>query len=767
MRKKYYIIFSLLLLTLFISNSRAGYITKARPSLDLAQGWTVESIEVRGSQRVEPGTVRSYLLVREGDSYDRRRVDRSLKSLYSTGLFADISIRQEGNKLIITVVENPIINRISFEGNLGIEDSDLKSEISLRPRIVYTRSKVQSDVKRILSIYRQNGRFAASVEPKVIQLEQNRVDLVFEISEGDETAIRSIKFVGNKEFSDGRLREVVSTKETTIWNPFSTSDVYDPDRLNYDRELLRRFYMTNGYTDFRIHSAVAELSPDNSEFFITFAVDEGIRYRFGKIDIEARLADLKKEDLLGIQKFETGDWYDANAVEESINSLTEQVGELGYAFVDIRPKIKREREKKLINIVFEINEGPRVFLERIDIEGNVRTLDKVIRREFRLVEGDAFNSSKLRRSRQRIQNLGFFEDVKVEKIPGSSPDKAVVKVNVEEMSTGQISLGAGYSSASGPLGDFSIQESNFLGRGQFVKVGLTIAAKKSEVEFSFTEPFFMEREVMAGFDVFHLREDHQSSSSHDSQRTGLGLRTSYHLTEDLTQGWKYLVQLDKVEDVADNASKLIKDQSGKNTLSQISHILRYDKRNQKFTPTDGYFVGLTTDLAGIGGKTRHLRNTLLATKYFPLDDKITLSVRGKVGYIVGLGKDVLLNERYYVGGESIRGFATSGIGPRDKITGDSLGGEWKYSGSTQLDFPLGLPEEFGINGRTFIDLGSAGSISPSASYVEDDAMMRIAAGAGVTWISPFGPVGLDLGFPLVEGDYDEVEHVRVNFGTRF
>ena len=738
-----------------------------QPVVNLAQSQIIDKIQVVGVQRVEAGTVRSYMIIKEGDTFDRQRVDRSLKSLFSTGLFADVSIKREGPNLTVTVVENPIINRISFEGNRKFDESELKSEISLRPRIVYTRSKIQSDVKRLLSIYRQNGRFAATIEPKVIQLKQNRVDLVFEISEGDDTNIQTIKFVGNKEFSDGRLREIVSTKETSIWKIFSSDDVYDPDRLNYDRELLRRFYLTNGYADFRIESAIAELSSDRSEFFITFTVNEGIRYKFGKIDINARLSNLKKEDLRGIEKYEQGDWYDAQAVEKSIGGLTEQVGELGYAFVDIQPRVNRDREKKVINITFEILEGPRVFVERIDIEGNVRTLDKVIRREFRLVEGDAFNSSNIRRSRKRIQNLGFFEDVKLEQVPGSAPDKAVVKLEVEEKSTGEISFGAGFSSVAGPLGEFNITETNFLGRGQYVKVGLTIAAKKSEIDFSFTEPFFLDREIRAGFDLFHTREDHQTSSSFDSKKTGGRLRSSYLLTEDLTQGWVYTLKSEKVEDVSSTASQLIRDQSGKKTLSQIGHYLTIDRRDSRFNPTEGYYGQFATDIAGLGGSTKHVRNVVKGMKYYPIADKITFSLKGSVGYVVGLGDDVILSERFNVGGESIRGFATAGIGPRDKTTYDALGGEWMYTSSAQVEFPLGLPEDYDIKGRLFTDLGSLSQISPSSSVVTDDKTLRISAGTGITWVSPFGPIGLDLGFPLVKGDIDQVEHIRMNFGTRF
>ena len=537
-------------------------------SLELAQNvGTIQDIIVEGTQRIEPDTVKSYLLIQEGDSFDPARIDRSLKSLFATGLFADVTLRRQGDTLVVNVVENPVINRIAFEGNVKLETSELETEVSFRPRVIYTRTKVQNDVKRILNIYRRSGRFAATVEPKVIQLPQNRVDLVFEINEGDLTAIRSIRFVGNRKFSDGRLRSVIQTKETIWWRFFSSDDKYDPDRLTFDRELLRRFYLTDGFADFRVISAVAELTPDRKDFFITFTVDEGARYRFGIVEIDNRLRDLKVEDIAEAVEIEEGDWYDIKMVNKTLTDLTNKVGELGIAFVDVRPRIKRNRENQTIDIVFEVNEGPRVFVERIQIVGNVRTQDTVIRREFRLVEGDAFNSARLRRSRQRIQNLGFFESVSVERLPGSSPDKSVVKVNVEEQSTGQLSFGAGYSSTNGILGDVRITERNFLGKGQEMALSLTVAALKSEVDFSFTEPYFMGREIRAGFDLFRVSQDLQDTSSFDTDRTGFSLRGGYLITESLRQDWRYGFRVSKVSDVSSTASQLIRNEIGTETTS--------------------------------------------------------------------------------------------------------------------------------------------------------------------------------------------------------
>ena len=738
-----------------------------RPAEAQSTSMVVREIIVEGAQRIEPGTVDSYLLIQKGDPFDAERIDRSLKSLFATGLFADVTIRRQGDALVVAVVENPVINRIAFEGNQRLDDETLNAEVTLRPRVIYTRTKVQNDVKRILTLYRRNGRFAATVEPKVIRLPQNRVDLAFEINEGKLTEVQRIRFVGNRKFSDSRLREVVRTRETRWYRFFSVDDTYDPDRLTLDRELLRRFYLKNGYADFRVVSAVAELTPDRQDFFLTFTMEEGARYRFGEIEVEARLRDLEPEGLQEVIELEVGEWYDADEVDETIDTLTEAVGTLGYAFVDVRPRIDRDRENKVIGVIFEIGEGPRVFVERIDITGNVRTLDKVIRREFRLVEGDAFNSAKLRRSKQRIQQLDFFEKVAVEQIPGSAPDKAVVKVEVEEKSTGSLSIGAGYSTTSGAMGDIGIRERNLLGRGQDLRLNTVIAQRRSQIDLAFTEPYFLDREVAAGFDVFHVVRDLQDVSSYDSQTTGGALRAGYPITDNLRQSWKYTLKRTEVTDIDSSASEYIKAEEGSYFHSEVSHSLLYDRRDSRFAPTEGYFGRVTTDAAGLGGDTRYLRNTVDAGKYFPLGDQWVLAFTTRAGYIVGIGEDVKLTDRYFIGGDDLRGFATSGVGPRDKFTDDALGGQWMYRGTTELTFPLGLPSELGITGKVFTDLGSSGKVVPSANDIDDTGSLRASIGAGVNWVSPFGPISVDVGIPVLKEDFDETENVRVNFGTRF
>ena len=733
----------------------------------VTSGGRISEIRVEGTQRIEPETVRSYLRLNPGDAFDPIRIDQSLKSIFATGLFADVTLRRERDALIVTVVENPIINRVAFEGNDRIDDETLENETELRSRIVFTRTKVQNDVQRILELYRRSGRFAATVEPKVIELAQNRVDLVFEINEGPVTGIQSINFVGNRAFSDGRLREELSTSETSFWNFLSSSDTYDPDRLTFDRELLRRFYLSEGYADFRVVSVVAELTPGREGFIVTFTVDEGERYRFGSVEIQTSLRNLDPESLREQLATEDGDVYDASAVEKSINNLTEEVGKLGFAFVDIQPRAERDRESLIIDLVYDIKEGPKVFVERIDIRGNVRTLDKVVRREFRLVEGDAFNSAKLRRSRQRIQNLGFFSSVDVNNEPGSEPDRTVVAVDVEEQSTGDLTFGAGFSSNAGPLGNISLRERNLLGRGQDLRLGFTLSGERSQLDLSFTEPYFLDRNLAAGFDAFRVVQE-QDESSFDENRLGGGLRAGYNYTENVRQVWRYIVARRKIDDVDDSASLVIQDEEGTRTESSIAQEISYDTRDSRFDPREGAIATLSTQFAGVGGNVKFLKTTVGAGYYFPLADDLTLSFNGEVGRIDGIGEDTRASDRFFLGGTSFRGFEFAGIGPRDANTDDALGGKNFYTATTEFSFPIGLPSDIEIRGRVFSIVGSVWDLdNNTTAVIDDENTPRISVGTGITWNSPFGPVLIDLALPVIKEDFDESELLSFSFGTRF
>jgi outer membrane protein insertion porin family len=734
----------------------------------VATGGTVAEIRIEGTQRVEPETVRSYLLIQPGDPFDADRIDRSLKALYGTGLFADVTLRREGDALIVRVVENPIINRIAFEGNHKLSDSTLDTEVQLKPRVVYTRTKVQSDVKRILDLYRRNSRFAATVEPKIIPLEQNRIDLVFEIDEGPVTGVRGITFVGNHQFAASRLREVIQTKESRWYRFFSSDDNYDPDRLTYDRELLRKFYLAEGYADFRVVSAVAELTPSRDGFLINFTIDEGERYRFGKIGLSNALKDVNIEDFRPLLTVQEGDWYNADQVDKSISALTDALGNRGFAFVDIQPRVKRNPDTRTIDVTFDVKEGPQVYVERIDITGNVRTLDKVIRREFRLIEGDAFNTSKLQRSEQRIRNLGFFKKVDVTNNQGSAPDKTIIGVNVEEQSTGEFSVGVGFSTTDGVLGDVSIRERNLLGRGQDLRVATTVAQLTQEIDISFTEPYFLERNMSAGFDLFEINQDNQNIAQFNQFTLGGSLRVGYQITEALRQTLKYTLREDRIEDVQPTASIFIQQEAGERLTSAFGQVLLYDKRDNRLDPTAGYFVQLANDVAGAGGDVRYLRTVLSGGYFYSIAPQWVVSVTGEGGYIFGLGGDkVRIEDRFFVGGDNLRGFATGGIGPRDTTTGDALGGNTYYVGTVSLGFPIGLPQELGVTARTFTDFGSLFGIDDVGSQIANVPTIRVSAGVGISWASPLGPIRLDLALPIKRESFDKKELFRVSFGTRF
>jgi outer membrane protein insertion porin family len=729
---------------------------------------TIKQVRVEGTQRIEPATVMSYIDVQSGDPFDANRLDRALKNLYATGLFADVSLYQEGSDLIVVVVENPIVNDINFEGNDKLKDDVLLSEIQIRPRTVFTRSRVQSDVERLQEVYRLSGRFSAQIEPKIIKLDQNRVNLVFEISEGPQTLISRISFIGNTKFDDADLQRVVRSKEDRWWRFFTSDDKYDPDRLAYDRELLRKFYLDQGYADFRVENAVAELSPDRKDFFVTFTLEEGERYKVGGVHIASNLPDLDADLLKPSLTFAPGQWYNASEIEKSVQGMTDALGNLQYAFVDVRPEVTRNREQKTIDIKFTVNESQKTFVNNVNISGNVRTLDEVIRREMDLVEGDAYNTAKLKKSEQRIRDLGFFETVQVKPVQTTTPDRTDIDIAVAEKSTGELSIGAGFSTSDGPLGDFRIRERNFLGKGQKLELATTISGRRNEVDFSFVEPYFLKRDLSAGIDLFHVTRDLQEESSYDSRRTGTALSLGYPLSEKLRQTLSYRFDVTDITNIDSNASLYIQQQEGERSTSAIGQKLVYDATNSRLEPTEGYNLRLENEVAGLGGDADYLRTKVGAAYYYPIVDKWILNLMGEAGYIFGLkDDDVRINERFYIGGSTLRGFEDGGIGPRDAATDDALGGNRFYRGTVELSFPSGLPDDLGVRLHTFSDFGSLSELDQSGAGILDDNAIRASIGGGLTWRSPMGPVRIDLATPVKKQDYDQTEVFRFSFGTRF
>jgi len=739
---------------------------KAAPRVEPG-GPPISEIVVDGTQRIDPNTVLSYMTVKTGDVLSAAEINNSLKALYGTGLFADVAISREGTRLLVRVVENPVINRIAFEGNESLEDEELNTEIQLRPRVVFTRTKVQQDVKRIIELYRRSGYFGAVVEPKVIQLPQNRVNLVFEIKEGPESGIRAISFVGNRVFSDSELREVILTKESKWWRILTSADKYDPDRLTFDRELLRRFYLENGYADFRVVSGVAELAPDRSDFFVTFTVEEGDRYKFGDVEVVSKIKDIKPESLSPLIKFKKGDWYSSALVDDAVVQLTNEAGNFGYAFIEVRPRVRRDRDAHTISVAFEIQEGPRVFVERIDIRGNTRTLDRVIRREFRLVEGDAFNAAKLQRSQQRIRNLGFFKNVEANKARGSTPDKTIIEVDVEEQPTGELSLGAGFSTRDGVVGEVGVRERNLLGRGQDLKVSMRVSQRTQQFDLGFTEPYFLDRNIAAGIDLFNVRSSRADESSFREDKVGGRLRASYEINEQWSHGVRLTGQYVDVADVDDDASQIIKDQAGAEFESILGQTISYDSRDSRITPRDGLLSRVSTDFAGLGGGVRYAKATWKTQYYYPITKKWTGVLTGDVGHIEGLGQNVRVTDAFFLGNDNMRGFEVGGMGPRDKFTDDSLGAKSYAIGSVEVTFPIGLPEEFGVRGAAFTDFGTAFGADGPSNLINDSKSLRMSAGAGISWRSPLGPVRIDLAYPFLKSDFDKEQFFSFSFGTRF
>jgi len=740
--------------------------TTAMSTSTMAQ--SVSEIRINGAERIDPATVISYMDVKVGENFTEDTLSKSLKSLFKTGLFADVTLFRDGDNIIVELMENPVINEVVFEGNKEISNENLSGEAQLRPRTVFTRNKIIADVDRLKEIYRLSGRFSATIEPKIIKLDQNRVNVVFEIQEGPETRIRRVNIIGNKQFDDEKLKSIIRSKEAAWYRFITSDDKYDPDRLAFDKELLRRFYLNVGYADFQVESAIAELTPDGEDFFVTFTITEGERYAINGVKIESRVPELDTTALNQFLMMKKGDWYNAGLVDENIVKLTDEVGNLQYAFVDIRPNVQRNRDERKVDITYTLNEGKKVFVERINIAGNVRTLDEVVRREMLLIEGDPYNTAKLKKSETRIRDLTFFDNVEIKHKEGSSPEKTVIDIAVQEKSTGELSLGAGFSTSDGPLADFRIKEKNLLGKGQELSLSTTLSSLRTEFDVRFTEPYFMQRDLRAGVDASHITRNLKTYSSYNLQQTAFGLRMGYPLAQYWRQNLNYRVERNQIRDVDSNASRYIKDQEGDRITSSISQRLTYDARDSKVQSTNGLLAYWSAEFAGIGGDARYIKNRLGATYFYPLAKKIIFRADGETGYVFSWGdEDIQINERFFLGGKTLRGFERSGIGPRDVSTDDALGGNFYYRGSMEVGFPTGLPEEFGVKGHLFSDFGTLMTVDSAGPEVVDDGTLRVSLGVGASWRSPLGPIRVDVAKPLLSEDYDKEEVFRFSFGTGF
>jgi outer membrane protein insertion porin family len=727
-----------------------------------------------------------------GRSYSAFDVDESLKALYATGLFATVDITPRGGTIIVSVSENPVINRVSFEGNKKIKDGALETAVRSQPRSMLSRAKVQSDVQNILEAYRRSGRYGASVDPQIIDRGQGRVDLVFEINEGDKTGVERISFIGNNSFSDGRLRDIIRTRESGLLSWLRSTDTYDPDRLAADEELLRQYYNKKGYADFRIVSVSADLDREQNIFYVTFTVDEGEKYEVGDVEIVSTIPDVDPEELRKLIRTKSGRTFNSLRVEQTVEDITLRVSEEGYAFARVRPRGARDYENNKISLIYYIEEGPRAYVERINVIGNDRTREYVIRREFDIAEGDAFNRALVDKAERRLRNLGFFERVSITTQQGSAPDRVVVNVRVEEKTTGEISFGVGFSTVDGIIGDISVSEKNFLGRGQFVKVAVGGGADTQTYEFRFVEPFFMGRRVALDLDLYRQVENENDYRSYDQQKTGGGFGFTLPLREEeLTLRLFYNIFQEENSDPDDkstninncdtaNLSLAICDSFGTYLTSLVGYELRYNTLDRNQNPSDGIYASFGQQFAGVGGDSYYVKTEAQARAYQEIlaDYGLVGSVSVRGGNIMALGDERLrVSEQFMLGGTLVRGFENQGIGPRDASTEDAIGGRFYFAATAETRFPFPIiPKEFGLSGAVFADAGSLWDAdSDLVSLVEknggridsNDLSLRASVGAGIRWNSPFGPLRADFAYPIMKEDEDKTQVFRLSGGTRF
>jgi outer membrane protein insertion porin family len=750
----------------------------------------VQRIVVQGNERIEESTIQSYLTIAAGQTVTEQTVDGAEKTLFNTGLFADVAIQLQGGDLVVRVTENPIINQVVFEGNHNLKEDKLRDEVQVRPRGVFTRSKVQADVQRIVELYRRSGRVGATVTPKIVELPQKRVDLVFEIDEGPKSGILNLNILGNKEFSDNSLRDVVVTKESKWYRFFTSNDNYDPDRIEYDRDQLRKFYTNRGYYDFHVLSAVAELVPDKNGFNITYVLDEGGKYKFGKMTVET---DLKRLDPVFLQRLlpiKEGQLYQSDMIERATDALTFAAGAAGFAFVDVRPRYTANPKTHTVDVNFQVTEGPRVYIERIDIVGNTQTIDEVIRRQLLISEGDAYNRVLVDRSKTSVRSLGFFKDVNITQVPGSAPDKTILRVAVTEQPTGELSFSLGYSSVDQLIADIGITQRNFRGRGQQVTLRVSAGYLRREVSFGFTEPHFFGRDLAGGFNIYASSYDLTRYSSYRSSSVGATFTLGFPLLQGLVNSrmsGNYSIHQDEV--FVDSSlcipgqvlvSVTLCDQRGSNLTSSVGYDYRVDTRDDPIRPSKGFLMVANQTFAGVGGNVKYVRSTIDAQWYHGFSPSTVLMLEAQGGDVEPWGNDYIrINDRIYspIGGEPFRGFEIAGIGPRDLLYGDALGGKIYGKATMELTFPNGLPEQYGINTGLFAEAETLGTLDARAKTdpltglpdpnIADSLALRAVAGITVYWKSPMGPLRFDLSQIIKKEPYDRTETFQFRTSTRF
>ena len=744
-----------------------------------AQAFAFSRIDVTGNQRIEADTIRVFSGLTPGQTATEFQLNAAVQRLFDTGLFEDVQIAPRGNALVITVVENPTINRIAFEGNRRIEDDVLRGVVNLSPRQPYSRSGAEADAAAILQVYARSGRFGARVEPKLIRLEDNRVNLVYEIREGRVTEVQRIAFVGNETYSDRRLRRVIATGQAGLLSRFFTNDVYDPDRLELDKQRLRQFYLERGFVDFEIESAAAEISREQNAFFLTFRLDEGSRYSYGDLTVNATAPGVNPADYRALIDLQAGDTYNVKRVERVVERMAFLAGQQGFAFVEVVPRVSAQPDLT-VDIQFDLLEGPKVFIERIDIRGNRETVDRVIRRQFRVVEGDAFNAGEVRRAEQRIRALGFFETVEVRVREGSSPDRAVIVVDVEEAPTGNLGFGAAFSSSDGLTGTISLSERNFLGRGQAISLELAGGADTTTVAFSFEEPALFDQDLSAGLSIFYRERDLDSSGVRTTTY-GLVPSLGFPVSEDARLTLRLRAASEEIQPLPGaTISPIIDRETGTRNTFGIGFTYLLDKRNSPVDPTSGFILRFDQDFAGLGGDAQYSKSEVTGRVYTSiLDEDVILSAELAGGALLSFDDSSRLTERFLLGGDEFRGFEYGGLGPRDRCTGcgpggedldTALGGNLYAVARLEATFPIGLPPEYGIYGGVFADAGTLWSLYDTAGAsgsIDDSAKLRSAVGLSLFWDTAIGPLRFNIAEPVVYEDGDKFERFRITVDTRF
>ena len=730
----------------------------------------VSKILVEGNQRVDDDTILSFITLSEGSSYVDNDINIILKDLYKTGFFSNVQVSNKNGVFVISVEENSIFNLIGFEGNKRFDDETLNEIISLKKNQIYSKKIVSEAITKLIELYKTQGRLAASIVPKIVELDGKRVDLVFEIDEGPLYTVKNISFVGNKIFSDRRLKEIISTKQTAWWRFITSSDNYNPERLEVDASKLRDFYFTRGYINFKILKKQGDLLPDKNGFSILFVLSEGKRYQIASIDIETSLTDLPNIDFRSLIPVNDGEWYNVRRLEKGISNINNTLADLGFAFSEIRPSFEMNDDDSTIKLTLNINEGNKNFIEYINITGNNRTLDSVIRREIQLVEGDPFNRLKIQRSERNIRNLGFFKKVDVKAEPGSKPNLANLNIDVEEQATGDVSLGISYSTFDEFSTSFGISEKNFLGKGQRAKFSLSLSDKRQNFSAGLTQPYLFNRNLIGSFDVFN---NTYTDSSADQRIKSLGFSSSagFSSANDYSHNISYTLQNVETE-ILDSEENKISSDGGK-ILSSLGYRISRDTRDNRFNPTSGYYYALSEQFAGLGGDVNYLSSVLKGSYYYKYDYvDLIVGIGAEYGNIEGLGENISKSNRFFLGGRKIRGFDSSGVGPRVSAnsSASAVGGNNYYTGRVAIRSGIGIPSETALQWTVFTDFGTLWGVDDTIdnySVSTDQKELRMSFGYGFQWETPIGPLSFTWADAIKKESYDQLQKFEFRLGSYF